>query len=1127
MRITRTTILILLLLCCGTLSLQAQWDKTESVLKDHTWYKIGVVEDGVYALDRETLQAFGVNVSGLDPARIRLYGNVPGMLPESNATQRYDDLNEIAIQVTGAEDGSFDEGDRILFYGHGPVNTTWLSTGSFDYERNSFSDTVYYFLCADSDQAGLRMTENPLVTVPEGSAVITRFPDCLYHESEEISPFASGRRWYGDMITPQEGYKEFIFEMPDLIQSEVIRVKSRVLGRCPSRFTYNMRVNNNLLADHQTIEGYANMKFGTEHELDKMCFVDTDRLEFRYSINASTETPLLYIDYFLANFWRTLRFRDASLAFTIVPSQMTSPQAEILIQGAGPSVTCWDVTDPLLPAVQPLTYQALAGRFGAEGAAVKRYLLFEPSGIKTPASGYPIPNQNLHAINAADMLIITPRLFWDQATEVAEFHQERDGINSVIVDINEIYNEFGTGMTDPTAMRDFIRMVYLRCKPQLRYVLLMGKGTHDYRDIKGFGNNFVPTYENTANPWYEVASMCSDDYFALMDNLEGENCTGRVDLGVGRFPITTPEQGNDVIAKIKHYVDLEACRGLWKNTHLFLADNDVKGSYLNYCEALERIIDTAWFATNSKKIYADSYPVVNTPSGERIPKANEVLMRTLHEGVGVMSYTGHGGVKGLMDEQVINNSDILAMDNFDHLPFVHTATCEFSKFDNPNLVSAGELMFLNAHGGAIAMLTTVRPTLATNNQMLSKAFHKYVYASEDGLPMRFGDICRLSKADPMYYTEKNIGYFLFGDPALRLNFPKRNILASKINGSNTNVTLTITAASTMSVEGYVTQMGMRIDTAFNGVIDVRLYDKESKFSTLELNSGPIDYYFHNDVLFEGKATVTAGRFDIQMPVPSDVNFSQGMARLCFYAYDSIRVVDAFGVCDLLRVVEADPSTALDNQGPEIHLYWNTPEFESGDVVGRHGTLYADLSDEQGIYHYNVSIGRDILMNSTLSEYDNLNLNDRFEPVVDDYRKGRIRLNINNLNNGRYAFKLRAWDTQNNASESEIVFVVEDGILLAEVHNYPNPMNEETYFSFVHGDKSEALSVRIEVFDMLGRRVRDLREETSSTAGVVPPIRWDGRNGNGQKLKAGVYVYRLSVTPPEGKTLTVSNRLVIG
>ena len=167
------------------------------------------------------------------------------------------------------------------------------------------------------------------------------------------------------------------------------------------------------------------------------------------------------------------------------------------------------------------------------------------------------------------------------------------------------------------------------------------------------------------------------------------------------------------------------------------------------------------------------------------------------------------------------------------------------------------------------------------------------------------------------------------------------------------------------------------------------------------------------------------------------------------------------------------------------------------------------------------------MNSTLSEYDNLNLNDRFEPVVDDYRKGRIRLNINNLNNGRYAFKLRAWDTQNNASESEIVFVVEDGILLAEVHNYPNPMNEETYFSFVHGDKTEALSVRIEVFDMLGRRVRDLREETSSTAGVVPPIRWDGRNGNGQKLKAGVYVYRLSVTPPEGKTLTVSNRLVIG
>lgn len=1127
LKMIKTHLITILLLLGLHLPLCAQWEKTESVLKDHFWYKVGVVEDGIYRLGVEDLQAWGVETQGLNPAKIRLFGNVQGMLPEANSDPRYDDLNEVSIQVTGAEDGAFDGNDKIVFYGQGPVNKKWDDNGYYLYERNSYSDTVFYFLCTDGNENGLRVTDKPVVTASAADAVITQYPDCIYHENEEISPFSSGRTWYGDLLTSQEGSMEFELDIPDLDSSKVLRVFSRVLGKCPSRFSYNMKLNDNVLADQCDIAGSSNLNFGHEHEVNqKMCYVDSEHLSVRYEINPVSENAMLYLDYFTINCWRELVCHEGHLAFGLVPSQMTTPVVKVSLNGVGASSCCWEVTNPLHPVNQVLDHQLGCSSFATDDHNEQRYEVFNPAQTKTVASCYPISNQNLHGITDADMLIISPRLFWETSVAIADFHGEKDGMNCVVADVSEIYNEFGTGMADPTSIRDFIRMVYLRSEGRLGYVLLMGKGSHDFRNIKGLGNNFVPTYQILEKPWYEVASMCSDDYFALMDANEGLKCAGFVDLGVGRFPITTPEQGEAVLQKIKHYEDLSSSHGAWKNNHLFLVDNDSR-SYMDYAEDLGKILDTVYPVATVKKLYTDSYPIVSTPSGERVPRAHDVLMDYWEQGVGVMSYTGHGGVKGLMKELILTNSDITAMNNFDRLPFVHTATCEFSKFDNPSIVSAGELMFLNPHGGAIAMLTTVRPTMGQNNQKVSKSFHKHLYERQDDQPLRFGDIVRLTKSDPKFFSSTNIGFVLFGDPALRFSVPLQSVATLSINGQNAPNFSQATAGSLLTVEGCVSPTGGKIDTLFNGEVSVCLYDKKTKFTTLGNMVNPRDYTYYNDILFEGKATVKEGRFTVQLQVPIDVNYCEGNACLSYYAYDSLRQIDAAGVFNRFTLSGPDDSTVFDDQGPDIHLYWNTPDFVSGDLVNRNGVLYADLFDEQGIYHYNVSIGRDILLSSTLEEYDDIILNHWFEPQIDDYRKGRIAIPVRELEDGTYGFRLKAWDTQNNSSEVEITLVIQEGIMLAEVCNYPNPFTGGTQFSFVHGDKSEELSVRIEVFDMMGRCVADLRQKTAASAGVVPPLDWDGRGSHGQPLKSGVYIYRLTVTDSEGKARSVSKRLVIG
>ena len=1104
--------LLLLSALALTLPLWSQWPSHQSVLAEYTWYKIGVTADGVYRLDYATLYKNGIDVRQLDPARIRLYGNVQGALPESNNASRYDDLTEVAIEVTGGDDGSFDEDDALLFYGQGPVKLTWITSGRYyQYERNPYTDTIYYFLCIDAPDEGLRIEEREALLPETAEKTVTDFPDCYYHESEELSPYSSGRVWFGDLFTRLEGYKEFPMTIPGLQNTRGVRIETKVMGRCKPSASFRLMLNNTVLAANQPLDKFNDHEYGKMYTLIRTAYPDSEDLVLRYQFEPGEGNPMLFIDYHVLSFWRTLQYRGEGMPFRIVPSQLSLGDSEVVIANADSMTVCWNVTDPLRPVRQHTVSQDGGVAFGVNGKTEQHYQLFGPSDVKPVSSFRAIPNQNLHALTDAEMLIISPHVFMAQAQALASFHEERDSLDCVVVDIAEIYNEFSTGSVDPTALRDMIRMVYLRSRHHLKYVLLLGKGTHDYRNLKGIDNNFVPPYENVSNPCSEVSSMCTDDYYALMDSDEGDNCDGKVDLGVGRIPIITPEQGDAVMEKIRHYVDLDATHGAWKNNHLLLADNDSK-VYPTYAEALSNIIEANYPAMTTKKLYLDAYPVVSTPTGDRVPLAHEALMDYFDKGILTLSYTGHGGLKNLSGEWVLAPSDILALKNYDRLPFIHTATCEFSKFDRPDAYSGGELLLLNAHGGAIALLTTVRPTQAQTNQFFSRSLSTHLFEKKDGQTLRFGDLYRIVKSDPAFYKKGNIVYVLMGDPALRLSYPTHQVVTDEISG-----------AEFITVKGHILNPEGILDTLFNGVLDVRLYDRKSQYATLGQHDVPVNYAYYNDVLFDGKASVTEGRFELVIPLPSAVSQGTAKTRLSYYAYDTLRKVDANGVYDGYEL--SVPPEAVDHQGPDIKLYWDTPEFRNGDIVSPSGTLYADLFDEHGIYHYNVSIGRDIVMRSSIDTFDNRIMNDRYEPVLDDYRRGRIVIPMSELPDGSYEFTLKAWDTWNNSTEVEMLMVVERNTLLAQVKSFPNPFDGEVFFSFVNGEVTEDLDVQLEVFDLMGRRVALVSEHTASMGGEVPMIRWDGRGDSGYSLSPGVYVYRLIITNSEGKTRTLTHRLI--
>ena len=1103
----------------------------QSVLSQHTWYRLAVAKEGVYKLDYPTLQAMGIDMNALNPNQIRIFGNLVGALPEKNSEARPDDLTEMALYVEGAEDGVFDEGDAVLFYGQEPTRWTLLDSGNDTYKResNPYSDTTYYYLCVDSDLDGLRVGEKASLPVEEATAVIADFPDFFWHEVDEFSPYSSGLNWLDAGFTIADSVFSIPFHFPNVVTSKPVKVKGQVLGHFSKSGTmrFTVRVGDNLLVNNSALQTPGRYEYGKLVPFIKQCVLEADSASVDFSINANPES-LLHIDYVEVYAWRQLKRVGDIFPFRLMPSQFGNDVSAVWVQNTNADFWLWEVTAPLQPVRQNGVLSASNLVFATDEASEKRYVLFKPSAALEVDSWTRIPNQNLHAIDNAEMLIITSPLFFEQAQTLANYHAQKDWMQCVVVNVEEIYNEFATGTPDPSGIRDFVRMVYRRSAGNLKYLTLFGRASFDFRNLLGYGKNFVPTYQTKeSNP--STTDFCTDDFFGLMDDNEGINSRGYLDLGIGRLPVSTVAEAETVLEKIFRYDDLAQMHGDWKSDILLVSD-DEHSDYVSHNEDYDQMMESAHVPLTPKKVYCGAYPHVNTNSGVEIPGANEDLMNALDKGTLAMIYTGHGGIKGLTGDKVFTNADIAKLKNSDRLPFVFTATCEFSKYDDPLVISAGEQMFLNPNGGSVNMYTTCRSTWGHHNIRLGKALMNVLYQRDrEGKPLRFGDIVRMAKSDSTNYSSNenlNIRFLFFGDPAIRFALPQKQIAVLKINGKEVETEeISLHAMSMVTLEGEVRGIDGRIDSQFNGDLWVRLFDKKTKV-IVPCTGMTKTVYYHKDVLFHGQVTVSAGKFTVSFQVPKDIKSGTDKALFSFYAYDANRNLDAMGKFKSFTLGGIDPAVVADDEGPTIKFYWNTPEFENGQSVEHQGVLYADLYDAQGIYHYDYSLGRDIMLTSNLPEYNSLVLNDLYEPLPNDFRRGKLTIPLTDLAPGTYEFSLRVWDTQDNPSDASLWFVVADDLFLSQVRSYPNPFSEETRITMTHVGDDGDFDVNIEVFDLMGRQVAHVYQRVICANGVIEPVRWDGRSQSGYPLRSGVYVYRLTLTDSNGFSRTVSQRMII-
>jgi hypothetical protein len=953
----------------------------------------------------------------------------------------------------------------------------------------------------------------------------------LLHEWSKAQ--GSAQHWYGDQFKVTRSYDypdEFRF--PNLINTEGVKVRGRFAGRARVGSFFFVDVDGQTIQSEEasrvtSINGPSDntQSFADDTKLEGSVFLSSPNptipITVRYPHPQGTgDESEGWIDWIQLRVRRQLMMEGDEMAFRDLRT-LDYPNATFELQAAS-GLFIWDITNPLQPVRQEVVSNGNLLSFGVSTTELREFIAFDPgASLQVPEPVGQVPNQNLHGLTDVDMIVVYPQELEASALRLASHRATHNNITVEAIEVGQIYNEFASGRAEPTAIRDFARMLYDR-SDRFQYLLLFGDGSFDNRDLYGLGVNFLPTFQKEGfNP---VETYPTDDYYAILyGSSTSEPLSGDLQIAVGRLPVKNTQEADEVVDKIIRYDTEREAMGDWRNRLVFVGDDDDGPQDSDHSVDADDVAENVRESSdvfNQSKIYIDAFPQESTPGGERVPQATERINQSVFRGALVMTYLGHGGPKGWAQERILNISDIFSWDNNSQLPIFLTATCTFAGYDDPTFVTAGEEVLLNASGGAAGLLTTVRAVYANANKELTNRALSYLLRKDDqGRPLPLGIAFRNSKNDlgSNFTIDNSRKFTLLGDPAMPIALPRYevNTIAIGEPASDTAALDTLRALQQVTIRGEITdQDGNRVES-FNGIIYPTIYDKAQMVNTLGQGANVVrQYRIQQNIIFKGRASVSNGSFEFSFVVPKDINYELGFGKISYYAADESQMIDAACSFSNFLIGGTDPNAVADDQGPKVEVFMNTQDFVFGSAVNPNPTLLVRLSDDNGINVVGNSIGHDlegVLNEDTQNTYL---LNDFYESDLDDYTAGEVRYPMKDLPEGRHRISVKAWDVANNSSEGYTEFVVaqSEEVALQQVLNYPNPFTDRTCFQFDHNLANQDIEVLIQIYTVSGRLVKTL-QTTMFTDGALRQddcIEWDGRDDFGGRLARGVYLYKVKV-----------------
>ena len=1121
------------------------------------WYRFTVHQDGVYRITYEFLETLGVT-SPVASDQLNIYGNHEGLLPFENSTLRPTDVLPNSIEVQDGGDGTFGPGDELFFYASDAQRWKSQTTGCapWAHVKNVYSDSASYFVGIGVDPPK-RVVNAPLSQDP-ATVQVTAFDDRQFIDRDLVNLIKTGRTWFAETFDIVTTYN-FAFDMPYLRQQDSVTLvfngATRTIGTSNSS-SFSVSGGGLSTAFSETgVPSNYNSLYARPFERCFNFLPTGNPLSFSITFNKfDPVTSIAWLNFLEVHGRRDLKMAGNQLLFQDLASVGAGQVAEFSLDAAQSVYRVWDISDPVNAMNVPYTDNGAIKSWKQLNDTVHHFVAFRNSGYLQPKAIGAVANQNLHGTPMpTDMVIVCPPDFMSEAMRLAD-QRTSEGLTVQLVTPQQVFNEFSSGQRDASAIKRYMKMLYDRAgtdplmMPQ--YLCLFGDGSYNNIALDANNQNWIPSYQ-TANSTDPTRSYVSDDFYALLDDGEGENTFDITDIGVGRIPVIGRDQARQMVDKILAYdrltmltstgaqcaVGNDAGLNDWRNWVMFVGD-DQEGDgfegtvHMSQSDGLATSVENEHPCYNINKVYLDAYTQYTTPGGERYPDAQAELRERVEKGLLLVNYTGHGGEVGWAHERLLDVSTILGWTNLERLPLFMTATCEFSRWDDPARTSAGELVFLNPDGGGIALMSTTRLAFSSQNYALAQYFYDHVFDTQDdqGRTVRLGDIYRRTKVDittSQGNQTNHRNFVLLGDPSTRLAQPRNKSIITSITDTLGNPIDTISALATVRISGQVVDLNNQVLSDFNGQVIPTVFDKKVTVSTLANDGGsPFNFGLRKNIIYRGRATVTNGLFSFTFVVPKDIQYQVGPGRISVYAESPS--TNACGYDNEPLVGGTSSNVLTDEAGPRIELFMNDERFVPGGITDESPLLFAKLFDDNGINTLGNSIGHDIVAVVDANTEQALVLNDRYEADLDTYKSGKVRYRFKDLTEGTHTLDLKAWDVFNNSSTKSTEFVVAPSAELALEHvlNYPNPFTTHTEFYFEHNRPCSTLDVQVQVFTIAGRLVKTINRSLACDGFRSEPMAWDGLDDQGDKLGRGVYVYRLAIATPEGEKADTFEKLVI-
>ena len=1109
---------------------------SKSVLSEGDWYRFKVLSEGMYCLTYNDLQNYGVNVTNLKSDKIRIFATRGGVLPGKNKDAVLDNAPEIPIMLIDGGDGVFNDGDSIIFYLEGPHRWVYeSSTNLYKHHFNRYSDTAHFLLNISSEN-GKRIStfDNSSYQTNIGFEV-TNYTKLDYHRKQLVNILHSGSTWYGEMF----GNDDPIFTIPKSFSvsepAEEAHNRSALVytvACTSSKTNYVNAFANDTKLSVKTIGNSYGSIVGREATVVDNFRMTEPSVSVKIKYSSDDAAGKIYLGSASLNLRSKLQYSGAQMSFRDPYCISSTHAVKYTITNTSPNIMVWNITDPLNPLLVPAEHSSNITTiyYKAQTPTLpEEFIAFYGNDLKKAIFDRAIPNQDLFSTSKVEYMLIVPEgKFVEQAKMYGEFHKEKEGMSYTVVELDQIYNEFTCGRLDLIAIRNLIKYVYLSTNQEYpKNVLLFGTTSFDYKNILADEVNLMPTFES-AESLQTGTSFCSDDYYVLMDEEEGEECKGFIDIPIGRIPFDNEIDIEGYLRKVERYYKSKASpAGSWKSKYTGAADDgsntsdSPKNTYPLHFEKTEKTINNNNKNFLFNKVYIDAFEHKPGSAGFTAPGATDYLVNSFNEGTLIVHYYGHGSKLGWAGENLLTVSSIQKIDNLDNMAFVLATTCDYFEYDKLNLYPSAKHLIQSPKGGAIALVATARTSHSgvcdsfTNNMM--KVLHDTVI---DGT-LTTGKLylrCKQQNNDVLVKAMP-----LFGDPAVRMNYPDYKINIDSVNQENTENNIIFKNSELVTISGTID-----CNEKFNGLINYELYDQPTKYRTLghDLNA-PMNFYMRDKIINKGSFTVKDNEFSITFRLPKDLIMGDSTLKVQLYAYDTINNITAIGVITDIHY-NGESSDYVDTNAPEITTYINNPLFKNYDVVSKNSTLFVELFDDSGIDFYGNSIGKQIsyMLNDDHSSFEILDSYFAFEP--DSYQKGLISFPMTDLPEGENYITITAHDIMGNAARKTLYFTVLNSVSpkLFDVYSSPNPADNNTNFCITHNILDKDFDVKIEIYDLSGKMRHEITEKIGATTSNLTCISWDCRNKNGLAFKPGVYVYTVTVNTDKIRKTNYSNKILI-